>query len=102
MDEVPYEQLIRFNPDGTVKGMQAQTIKRYFDSGVLVAEKVSAAMPVAVAGNTGVSVESVVGDLAVAQQKTIDALTSDLATEKAKTEQLGAELADEKAKGKPG
>jgi hypothetical protein len=77
-DEVPYEQLIRFNPDGTVKGMQLQTIKRYFDNGELVAEKISAAIPVAVADNDGLPVNSVVGDLAIAQQKTIDKLTAEL------------------------
>ena len=113
MIEVPYEHLTRFNPDGTVKGMQAQTIKQYFDNGVLVAEKVSPAMSVEVAGNAGIPLADVIGDVAAAQQKTLDALTADkaaLAAERdaltvdkealvAERNTLAADLATEKAKG---
>lgn len=91
-----YEFLIRGDDAGVATGAHVQFRNATFRDGVKIAETVSDAQPVALAdGQNGLSLQVVLGEVATAQAKQIDALNATAAaTATANAEALAAKDAE--------
>lgn len=88
----PYEFLVRWDEAGALQGAHVQFIERTFRDGVKIAENLTAAEGVALAeGDTGFALGTIVSQLVVDQQMSLDALNASVAS---LTAQLEAALAD--------